>query len=104
MIRYAFRMQLFPGQEAEYERRHDELWPEMADTLHAAGVSNFTIWLDRETLHLFAVLYLVDNHTNDQLPQHPVVKKWWAFMRDIMETNPDNSPVVTELKEVFHLD
>lgn len=97
-------MKLKPGFEAEYEKRHDEIWPELSRTLTEAGVSDYSIFLDRETLILFAVQKLADGHSADRLPDNPIVKKWWAYMADIMETNPDNSPVCVSLPEVFHAD
>lgn len=97
-------MKLKPGYESEYKKRHDEIWPELAKELSDAGVSDYSIFLDEETLALFAVQKLTDDNTADDLPQTEIVKKWWAYMADIMETNPDNSPVCTTLKEVFHLD
>jgi L-rhamnose mutarotase len=103
MQRIAFKMKLFKGFEAEYKKRHDELWDEMKDLLHEAGVKDFSIFLDEETNALFAYLTIEDAAKLDALPADPVQKKWWAFMKDIMETNPDNSPVRTPLKEVFYL-
>ncbi|MCD7059742.1 L-rhamnose mutarotase [Pelagibacterium xiamenense] len=102
--RIAFRMTLNPGQAAEYERRHDEIWPELARALKDAGVSDYSIWLDPETHHLFATLVRTADHTMDALPDTEIVKRWWVMMADIMETNPDNSPVQVDLKRVFQLD
>ena len=101
--KHAFKMKLLPGMEAEYRKRHDEIWPELADLLHAAGVSDYSIHLDRETGTLFGVLTRPADHTMASLPEHPVMKRWWAHMADIMETNPDNSPDATDLVTVFHL-
>ena len=103
MQTHAFTMQLKPGFEAEYRKRHDEIWPELSDLLHAAGVSDYSIFLDPKTLVLFGVLKRTDNHTMDDLPNHPVMKKWWAYMADIMDSNPDNSPVAVDLKPVFYM-
>lgn len=102
MIRNAFKMKLKPGFEAEYKKRHDEIWPELSTLLTEAGISDYSIFLDEETLTLFAVQKLAVGHSADLLPSHPIVKKWWAYMADIMETHPDNSPVATPLSEVFH--
>ena len=102
MQRNAFTMKLKPGYEAEYKKRHDEIWPELSAELSKAGVSDYSIFLDEETLTLFAVQKLADDHTSDQLPQTEIVKKWWAYMADIMDTNPDHSPVCKPLVEVFH--
>jgi L-rhamnose mutarotase len=104
MIRNAFRMKIKPGCEAEYRRRHDAIWPELARELAAAGVRDYTIFLDRETGHLFAVQKLTQGNTAALLPQHPVVRKWWDHMADIMDVNPDNSPVCIPLVEMFHQD
>jgi len=104
MQRAAFKMKLIPGFEAEYKKRHDEIWPELVKVLEDAGVSDYSIYLDEETGTLFAFQKLKDHNQSASLPQNPVVKKWWAYMGDIMETNPDNSPVAKDLQEVFHLD
>jgi L-rhamnose mutarotase len=102
MTRNAFKMKLKPGFEAEYRKRHDEIWPELSRALTEAGVSDYSIFLDAETLTLFAVQKLAAGHTTDLLPSAPIVRKWWDFMADIMEVNPDNSPVCVPLSEVFH--
>lgn len=102
MQRNAFKMKLRPGFEAEYKKRHDEIWPELAAELSRAGVSDYSIFLDEETLTLFAVQKLSDDNTAGDLPRCEIVQRWWAYMADIMETNPDNSPVCVPLPEVFH--
>ncbi len=104
MIRKAFKMQLKKGFEAEYKRRHDELWPEMLKELEEAGISDYSIYLDPQTLTLFAFQKLKAYNTADALPTKEIVKKWWKYMGDIMETNPDGSPVSIDLIEVFHMD
>lgn len=101
--KYAFKMQLHPGMEAEYRRRHDEIWPELVALLHEAGVSDYSIHLDRETGMLFGVLTRPRNHGMGRLANHPVMQKWWAHMADIMASNPDNSPIATDLVTLFHL-
>ncbi|MHB8964059.1 MAG: L-rhamnose mutarotase [Saccharofermentanales bacterium] len=104
MIRAAFKMKLKPGNEEEYKRRHDEIWAELVKVLEDAGVSDYSIYLDKETDTLFAFQKLEDNNTADTLPENPVVQKWWDYMSDIMDTNADKSPVSTNLDEVFHMD
>ena len=104
MIRQAFKMQLYPGVVDEYRRRHDEIWPELSAALTAAGVSDYSIFLDEETLTLFATLKLKTDHTMAELPSQPVMKKWWAWMAPLMASHADNSPVVVDLVEVFHMD
>ena len=104
MKRAAFKMQLKKGFEAEYKKRHDEIWPELEKQISKVGIGDYSIFLDEETLVLFAVQILSDENTADDLPQMEIVKKWWSYMADIMDTNPDNSPVCKPLKEVFHMD
>ncbi len=103
MQKYAFKMRLNPGCEAEYRKRHDEIWPELSALLRDAGVSDYSIHLDPETGILFGVLWRSDDHGMDALPTHPVMQRWWAHMADIMETHPDNEPVATPLETVFHM-
>lgn len=100
----AFRMNLNRGMAEEYKRRHDEIWPELADLLRQAGVSDYSIWLDEETHHLFAVLKRPQEHGMDRLPAEAVVRRWWDYMADIMETEPDHTPVQVPLRKMFHLD
>lgn len=103
MQRHAFKMFLNPGQEAEYCKRHDEIWPELVALLKETGISNYSIHLDRETNTLFGYLERSDDHTMPDLPNHPVMKKWWAHMGDIMRTNADGSPVAIDLTETFYM-
>ena len=102
--RIAFRMVLNPGQAAEYRRRHDEIWPQMLAALREAGISDYTIWLDPETNHLFATLVRTDDHGMDDLPHTEINRHWWDFMADIMEVGDRNEPVVVPLQRVFHMD
>jgi L-rhamnose mutarotase len=104
MLRHAFKMKLKPGVVAEYIKRHDEIWPELQKELRAAGISDYSIFLDEETLTLFAVQKLSEKNSAAELPQSSIVQKWWKFMAPLMETNSDHSPVVKTLPEVFHLD
>lgn len=104
MQKHAFKMRLNPGMEAEYKRRHDAIWPELVALLKGAGVSDYSIHLDRETNTLFGVLWRTDDHRIDDLANHPVMQRWWAYMADIMETKPDNEPVSVPLVTVFHMD
>ena len=104
MKRHAFKMRLKPGVAEEYKKRHDEIWPELAAAIREGGISDYSIFLDEESLTLFAVQKQADNNTAADLPNHPVVKKWWVHMAPLMDVNPDNSPRCRDLKEVFHLD
>jgi L-rhamnose mutarotase len=102
-MKVAFKMKLKPGMKAEYEKRHAEIWPELAELLSKSGISDYSIFLDEETNTLFAVQRL-SGSSSQELGSNPIVQKWWEFMSDIMETNPDSSPVSIPLTPVFHLD
>ena len=104
MQKYAFKMKLNAGQEAEYRRRHDQIWPELVDLLRVSGVQDYSIYLDEETHTLFGVLWRTDDHRMDELPDHDIMQKWWMYMADLMATNPDKSPVAVALKPVFHME
>ena len=103
MEKIAFTMRLNDGQADEYRRRHDAIWPDLVAELKAAGIRDYSIFLDDGTSTLFAVLWRVDDHAMDDLPAKPVMRRWWDHMADIMATNPDGSPVVTPLSRLFHL-
>jgi len=103
MQKYAFKMMLNPGMAAEYKRRHDAIWPELVALLKEAGVSDYSIHLDEETNILFGVLWRSDDHKMDDLPKHPVMRRWWDHMRDIMATRPDGEPIATPLRLVFQM-
>jgi L-rhamnose mutarotase len=102
--RQAFKMYLKKGFEAEYEKRHNAIWPELKALLKDTGVSDYTIFWDRETNILFGYQLVGEGQSSQDLGDNPVVKKWWDYMADIMDVNPDNSPVSIPLKEVFHMD
>ena len=102
-MKVAFKMKLKPGMKAEYEKRHTEIWPDLAELLSKSGISDYSIFLDEETNILFAVQRLSGNSSQD-LGNHEIVQRWWKYMADIMDTNTDLSPVSTALTPVFHLD
>ncbi len=96
-------MQLHQGFEEEYKRRHDAIGQELKDLLYAKGISDYAIFLDKETNILFGTLKIEDEQKLEELPHHPAMQRWWAFMKDIMETKEDNSPVSIPLEQVFYL-
>ncbi|WP_194766559.1 L-rhamnose mutarotase [Tamlana sp. I1] len=104
MQRIAFKMKLNKGQKQAYKSRHDKLWPELKQLLKEAGVSEYSIFLDEDTDTLFAFQKVSGNNNSQDLANNDIVKKWWDFMADIMEVNPDNSPVTMPLEELFYLD
>ncbi|HEX8302097.1 L-rhamnose mutarotase [Sphingomonas sp.] len=103
MTSHAFRMQLKPGVVDEYRRRHDEIWPELAEAISEAGIYDYSIFLDEQTLALFAVLKLRDDNNRDALPQREVMKRWWDYMAPLMEVEPGNRPKEWPLVPLFHL-
>ena len=103
MPRIAFKMQLYPGCEQEYRKRHDQLWPELANLLKSQGIEDYAIFLESQTGELFGYLKIDNPKKLDQLAEEPLMKQWWSYMQDIMESNEDLSPVTTPLQEVFYL-
>lgn len=103
-MRQAFVMQLKKGFEEEYRKRHDAIWPELKALLSESGVYDYSIFLDRESGRLFAFQKVRGTGGSQDLGTNPIVQKWWAYMADIMETHPDNSPISLPLEEVFHLE
>lgn len=104
MKKIAFKMKLKPGYKEEYKRRHDQIWPELKELLKKSGVSDYSIFFDEETNILFAVQKVEGDSSSQDLGLNPIVQKWWKYMADIMETNPDFSPVSIPLEIVFHMD
>lgn len=104
MQRMAFKMKLKPGCEAEYEKRHARLWPEMKQLLQEGGIGNYSIFYDPDTFVLFAYQEMTGEGSSQEMGDNPVVQKWWDYMSDIMEVNPDNSPVSVPLRQVFLLE
>ena len=105
MKRFAFKMQLRAGCEQEYERRHAAIWPELVAMIKEQGVSNYSIFWDRETNILFGYQECSgEGSSQDTTDVDPVTQRWWDMMADIMDTNPDHSPVTTPLQELFHLE
>ena len=102
-FRIAYKMQLYKGFETEYKKRHDALWPELEDLLKSIGISEYSIFLDETNNNLFSIMETNNPDLLKDLPSNPIMKKWWSYMKDIMETNEDNSPVSISLKEVFYL-
>ena len=103
IFRIAFKMQLYKGFEAEYKKRHDALWPDLQKLLKSNGISEYSIFLDETTNSLFSIMKAENPQVLNELPSNPIMKKWWTYMKDIMETNDDDSPVSIPLKEVFYL-
>ena len=103
MIKKAIRMNLYPGEKAEYQKSHDELWPEMREMLKEHGVLSYSIFLDSESNQLFGYLEIEDEEKWNQVSTTAINQKWWTYMKDLMETNPDDSPVSFDLEPVFEL-
>lgn len=101
--RVAFKMKLIKGYEVEYQKRHNEIWPDLQELLKVSGINEYSIFLEEETGNLFGFLKIEHPIKLDELPSFPVMQKWWQYMSDIMETNPDHSPISIPLKEVFYL-
>ncbi len=100
----AFSMKLLPGCKNEYKRRHDEIWPELSALLKQQGISDYSIYLEEATHTLFAFQRVDPGKQTESLANNPVVRKWWDYMADIMETEPDNAPICTPLEQMFYME
>ncbi len=103
MHRLAFIMKLHKGFEAEYQKRHNAIWPELQTLLKESGIQEYSIFLEEATGNLFGYLQVSDLAAKDALPRHAVMQRWWHYMKDIMEVNDDESPLSIPLKEVFYM-
>src|SRR5436309_1376522 len=104
MTRKAFLMEVNPGEQEEYKRRHNPIWPEFEATLKSHGVCSYSIFLNAATSQLFAYVEIEDLARWEQIAETEICKRWWKHMREIMPSNPDNSPISSKLSEVFHFD
>jgi L-rhamnose mutarotase len=104
MKRFGFKMKMKPGCREEYIKRHNAIWPELKEMIKNGGVSDYSIFLDEETNILFGVQKVSGEEFSQDMGVNPIVAKWWDYMKDIMETNPDNSPVTIPLEEVFYME
>ena len=102
-MKIAFKMKLNPGCKDEYIKRHNEIWPELSALLKQNGVSDYSIFLDEETNILFAVQEQ-NGQSSQDLGTTEIVQRWWAYMGDLMETNPDSSPISVPLEKVFYME
>jgi L-rhamnose mutarotase len=103
MERVAFKMKLFDGYQDEYLKRHAELWPDLRALLKETGIEEYSIFLDKETNDLFGYLKISDRNLLNKISCHPIIKRWWSYMKGIMVTNEDHSPLTIPLQEVFYL-
>jgi len=104
VVRKALMMTINPGKASEYERRHQPIWPEMEDTLREHGVLTYSIFLDPDGLRLFAYIEVESEEKWESISRTAACQRWWAYMKDIMPSNPDNSPISEEMREVFHIE
>lgn len=103
MIRKAFKMSVHPEQHAEYKRRHNPIWRELEETLLEHGVHTYSIFLNESTSELFAYAEIESEERWNAVARTEICQRWWKYMREVMPSNPDHSPVSRELKQVFHL-
>jgi L-rhamnose mutarotase len=88
----------------EYQRRHNPIWEDLETVLKEHGVANYSIFLEPGTSQLFGYVEIESEERWAAIADTDECKRWWEFMKDIMPSNDDNSPISVELREVFHLD
>jgi len=88
MAGYAWVLEVRPGYEEEYKKRHDEIWPDMLDTLRDAGISNYNIF--RHGLTLFGYFETEDlEATKAKLALSDPNARWGEWMAPIMKIEID---------------
>jgi L-rhamnose mutarotase len=102
--RFGFKMKMNPGFKEEYIKRHSQIWPELVRLLKNEGIGNYSIFFDDETNTLFAYQEQSGENSSQDLGNTEIVRQWWKYMADIMQTNPDNSPVTIPLEQVFYME
>ena len=105
MQRIAFLINLKPGADpVEYQRRHDEIWPEMLDALRGAGIRSYSIF--RHGDQLFAYCEVEDfERMVRSLADDPVNARWQEYMRDMITIEGDPATGFAQLlPEMFHMD
>lgn len=104
MQRIAFLMKIKPGTEAEYRRRHQQVWRELLADLKRAGCRNYSIYL--HGTELFAYMEVDDfQRYLEIMAASQVSERWESQMSDILVRETESAtgfPPV--LEEVFHLD
>ena len=80
MIRKGFVMEVNPDMHAEYERRHNPVWPELKEVMEAQGLRNYSIFLLPETNQLFAYVEVEDEQAFGELAKNEVCQKWWKSL------------------------
>lgn len=104
MERYCFTFELKPGQEAEYQRRHDEIWPELVADLQAAGIRNYTLF--RRGLQVIAYCECHPDAATafGQMAHSDANARWSTWFEDVIERLSDEEGRLFTADEVWHLD
>lgn len=89
MERYAWRAKVIEGKLDEYIKRHNEIWPELADLLKKAGIRNYTIWHNNNDLFGYYECEKGVEYAARIQAQSPVVDKWNEYMKDVMVMEMD---------------
>ena len=102
MEKCTWKATLLPGMRDEYVRRHDEIWPEMKETLAQAGIVNYTIWRCGDELFGYYECEKGAAYAAKVQAESPVVDRWNEYMRDVMvmDFDPETGTAVA-LERVF---
>lgn len=96
----AFCLRLRAGHEAEYQRRHDDLWPDMRRALLDAGLLHYEIYLEPQSLLLFIFMVRRSDHSMGDLQRNPVWRRWQHHMADIL-VQDNGLPLRVPLQRMF---
>lgn len=104
MKRKAFKMYLKEGCEEEYVKRYNALWPDLKDLFKEKGIVDFSIYWDKESNCLYAYQIRSKSMDENSLNDSMIMRRWWEYISDIIETDSKNQPIVLPLEEMFHID
>ena len=105
MEKYAWKAKIKKGMEAEYVKRHNEIWQELVEVLKSAGICNYTIWRNGDELFGYYECEKGEEFACRTQAESPVVDRWNEYKKDVMEMELDpETGAQPKLVKVFELD
>ena len=104
MERILFTMEIFPGTEAEYKRRHDEIWPEMVEALRDSGVANYSLFRRGTEIIAYAECTPDAVTAFRTAGATDVNRRWATWFQDVISRISDADGNLLRVEEVWHMD
>lgn len=103
MERLLFVMTLFPGAEAEYERRHEAVWPELLDDIWQAGLRNYSLFRRGRHVYAYAECHPDRATALAALDRSQANARWSEYFEDVIEVLSDEHGLI-QADEVWNLE